>query len=68
MKKKGFVVLLAAVLVFAGYILYMETHFTTFTAVDIGLSEEKILREMPEIAIREQDLALETYILSLSQV
>lgn len=68
MKKKGFVVLLAAGLVLAGYILYMETHFATFTAVDTGLSEEKILREMPEIAIREQDLALETYILSLSQV
>ena len=68
MKQKLLIVLAVIFLIAAGYFLYMETHFTMSTMVDTGLSEEKILREMPEIAIGEQDLALGAYILSLSQV
>lgn len=68
MKQKLLIVLAVVLLIAAGYFLYMETHFTMSTMVDTGLSEEKILREMPEIAIGEQDLTLKAYVLSLPQV
>jgi len=68
MKKRLQVVLGIVILALAGYCLYMETHFTMSTLADTGLSEEKILREMPEIAIREQDFDLEAHVLSLSRV
>ncbi|MBQ6948443.1 MAG: hypothetical protein IJN41_02040 [Firmicutes bacterium] len=58
MKKKLLIVFCIVILVIAGFCLYMETHFSMSTVVDVGLSEEKILREMPEIAITENDLAM----------
>jgi len=58
MKKKLLIVFCIVILVLAGFCLYMETHFSMSTVVDVGLSEEKILREMPEIAITEDDLAM----------
>lgn len=58
MKKKLLLAAAVVLLAAAGFFLYMETHFTTSTMVDAGLSEVKILREMPEIAITEQDLAM----------
>lgn len=68
MKKKLVIAAAAVLLIAVLFCLYMETHFTMSTMVETGLSEEKILREMPEIAITEQDLALEAYVLSLPQV
>ncbi|MBR5471141.1 MAG: hypothetical protein IKU81_03360 [Oscillibacter sp.] len=58
MKKKLVIAAAAVLLIAVLFCLYMETHFTMSTMVETGLSEKKILREMPEIAITEQDLAM----------
>ena len=58
MKKKLLITAIVLLLIAAGFFLYQETHFTMSTMEDTGFSKEKILREMPEIAITEQDLAM----------
>lgn len=58
MKKKLLIAAAVVLLIAVLFCLYMETHFTMSTMVETGLSEKKILREMPDIAITEQDLAM----------
>jgi len=58
LKQKLRIAAAVVLLIAAGCCLYMETHFTMSTMVETGLSEEKILREMPDIAITEQDLTM----------
>lgn len=68
MKKYLLAVLTLVVLAAAGYCLYMETHFSMTTLEDSGLSEEKILREMPEIALSDRDLAMGGALLAAPEV
>ncbi len=68
MKKRLLMAAAVALLAAAGFCLYMETHFTTSTMVDAGLSEERILQEMPEIAITDQDLAMAKELFASSAV
>ena len=58
MKKKIVGVLLVAIVVALGHVIYMETHFVATTSVPVKLSEEAILDEMPSIAITEKDITM----------
>ena len=58
MKKKIIGLLLAVLVVAAGYVIYMEIHFSTTTSVPVKLSSEQILNEMPDIAFTEQDTTM----------
>ena len=56
------------VLVLVGFCIYMECKFSTIKMVKSEMTQEKILKECPEIAITEEDLALEEFILGLPEV
>lgn len=60
--------LAAILLLLAGNCAYMEHHFTTWTMVDSGWSEERILKKMPDIAITEEDLVLRDNVLAIPEV
>lgn len=67
MKKRALAAVLAAVIL-AGCILYMESHFGVSTLEDMNLSSEQILREMPEIKITQEDIAMGKALLSADEV
>ena len=55
MKKKIVCILLAVIVVAVGYVIYMESHFSSTTIVPVKQSAEQILKEMPSIAFTEED-------------
>ena len=58
MKKKIIYVLLAIIVAVAGYVLFMESHFSTTAMVESNLSTEQLLKEEPRIAFTEDDVAM----------
>ena len=68
MKKKVILGIVAAVLLLAALELTMEHRFSTKVLVPSDMTDEEILAELPEIAISEDDYALEAYVLALPQV
>lgn len=60
--------ILVIMLAFVGFCIFMESRYSTIHMIKSEMTEEKILKEYPEIAITEEDLALEAYILGLPEV
>ena len=54
----GLCLLAAMIIVVVGIIAYYETRFTSYRHQEVSISQEKILEEMPEIAITEMDESL----------
>lgn len=69
-KKKLWLLLLAAVLIIGivSWIAYMEIHHGGSALVRVRMTEDEILEEMPELAITEQDEALQQAVLAMPQV
>lgn len=69
MKKKVILGIVAVViLLLAAFELTMEHRFSAGMFVPANMTESEILSEKPEIAISEEDHALEAYVLALPQV
>jgi len=54
----GLCLLAAMIIVVVGMIVYYEVRFTAYCHKEVSISQEKILEEMPEIAITEIDESL----------
>lgn len=66
--KKLFLAAGIVVLLVVGVLAYFETHFTCYEYKEIQISDEKILKEMPDIALTDADLALGETLLSTPEV
>ena len=67
--KKVFKYLIWGIVLFlVGFCIYMECKNPTVRMEKSKMTQEKILKECPEIAISEEDLALEKLILDLPEV
>lgn len=67
--KDKIIKVLCVILIFCFcFCIYMERNYSRVRFVEADMTEEEILAEMPEIAISEEDYALEAYILSLPEV
>lgn len=67
MKKRIWIPILIFLLL-AAFELVMEHRYSTTVVVPDNVADEEILAEMPEIAVLEEDHALEAYVLALPQV
>lgn len=68
MKRKLLYVIGILLLVVIGVLAYFETHFTCYESKEVRISDERILKEMPDIALTDADLALGETILSDPEV
>ena len=68
MKKKIILSVLIIALLLTGFCLYMDTHYVVTVLEDVEMTEDEILKEMPEIAMTEADLALKEYVMALPEV
>lgn len=68
MKKILSIAVCALLLAAIGVLAYYETHFTCYESKEVPISDEKILKEMPDIALTDADLALGETILSTPEV
>lgn len=64
MKRKLLYVIGILFLAVVGVLAYFETHFTCYELKEVRISDERILKEMPYIALTDADLALGEAILS----
>jgi len=55
-------------LILAGVIAYFEIHFAHFVVEQVSISEEKALKEIPEIAFTEEDESLLREVITLPEV
>ena len=67
MKKRIWIPIVILVLLVA-FELNMERRYSISTLETADVADEEILAEMPEIAVSEEDHALEAYVLALPQV
>ena len=68
MKRKFLYVIGILLLAVIGVLAYFETHFTCYESKEVRISDERILKEMPDIALTDADLALGETILSNQEV
>lgn len=68
MKKKLLIVVCVMFLTVIGVLAYFETHFTCYEFKEVSISDEKILKEMPDIALTDADMALGEKLLSLVEM
>ncbi len=68
MKRKFLYVIGILLLAVIGVLAYFETHFTCYESKEVRISDERILKEMPDIALTDADLALGETILSNPEV
>lgn len=68
MKRLLFGVGVPLLLIVAVVVAYYEIHFDTDEAVSVNISEEKILKEMPDIALSETDYAFGEQVLADPEV
>ena len=68
MKKKLFIAVCALFLAVIGGLVYVETHFGVYESKEISVSDEDILKEMPDLALTDADMALKERLLSAPEV
>lgn len=68
MRKVLIYIIWGIVLVLVGFCVYMESKHSTFRMVKSEMTQEKVVEEYPEIAITQDDLELENYVLELPEV
>ena len=68
MKKKLFIAVCVLFLAAIGVLAYFETHFRVYESKEVSISDEKILQEMPDIALTDADMALEETLFSTPEV
>lgn len=68
MKKRIWIPIAIVVLLLVAFELTMEHRYSVDAIVPVDMTDEEILAEMPDIAITEEDHALEAYVLALPQV
>ena len=68
MKKKLSIAVCVLFFAVIGVMVYYETHFTCYESKEVPISDERILKEMPDIALTDADLALGETILSDPEV
>ena len=68
MKKVLKYIIWGLILILIGFCAYMESKYALTRIVKVEVMQEKVLEEYPEIAITQDDLELEKYILGLPEV
>ena len=68
MKKKLFIAVCVLFLAAIGVLAYFETHFRVYESKEVSISDEKILQEMPDIALTDADMALKETLFSTPEV
>lgn len=68
MKKKFILPILLVVLLVIAFCYYKYSHNATWQLVEIEMTDDEILKEMPDIALTEADHALENFVVALPEV
>lgn len=67
-KKKLFIAVCVLFLATIGVLAYFETHFRVYESKEVSISDERILKEMPDIALTDADMALKETLFSTPEV
>lgn len=68
MKKKLLIAVCVLFLAATGVLAYFETHFGVYESKEISISDEDILKEMPDLALTDADMALKEMLFSAPEV
>lgn len=68
MKKKLLIAVCVLFLAAVGVLAYFETHFGVYESKEVSISDERILKEMPDLALTDADMALKEKLFSTPEV